>query len=167
MQVESSSRSDQENTAPSTTNSMETVDNSNLKFFTLKPIYTVENWANNDWETRISVVVLLPSRTGRSIADHYVEVLPDGKSLKLTVVWPTGMTDPDVMPRIWTDKNNDASKREGAARAAAFQPLLRSLRVDTTKPIESTCNINLPHVVKNDTNLEHSGNIQHIVVQNR
>lgn len=52
---------------------------SEFKVMTFNPIYVYGKWENDDWESRISVAVLLPSGTGRKNENHRVEVSEDGK----------------------------------------------------------------------------------------
>ncbi len=96
----------------------------------------------------------MPSGTGRSDEDNIVEVLPNGKAMKLTVRWPGGMVDPDIMHRIWTTKVDQNSKKEGSPRPAGFLPFLRTLRSNTSEHIESTSIIKLPCTVNADCNLD-------------
>lgn len=124
------------------------------------PIYLIGEWMNDESETRISVAILLPSGIGKKTDDYSVSISQDGRSLNLSVKWPVAMSSPNVMHRFWTDGNNDQKNRaEGAVRAAAFRRPLCLLRKNTSRPIMSTCTIELPCVVKSESKIVEEKNV--------
>lgn len=130
----------------------------------VKPIYVLGEWENHSWDKRVSVAVLVPSVIGKNPSAYNVQVSPDGKTLFVTVVWPKGMTDPDVLYRVWTEATLDSVNAEGTARAAEFRLIMRSLRSNSAQNITSTCSIEIPKPVKTNCDLEKNGNIQAIHV---
>lgn len=68
----------------------------------LTPLYMFVESNNKDFESRVSVAILLPSGVGRNTDEYKVQACPDGKSLEITITWPKGMSNPDVIRKAWT-----------------------------------------------------------------
>ena len=100
----------------------------------------------------------------KNTSDHSMQIIDEGNTLSLSVEWPKGMSDPDVLHSMWVNSSTPEVRIEGAARSAGFRPLLRSLRANTSELILSTCKIPLPVTIRSESDIA-PGNIKHLTIR--
>ena len=90
-----------------------------------KPIYLIGEWKDRREDQRVTVAVLMPSRSFENPRDHDLKVSDDGMNLQLTVTWPRSMTDLNFLYKLEID--SDPKIFEHHPRVLPFRPYLRKL----------------------------------------
>ena len=123
-----------------------TIDFSNKKQLTFKPLYLSSCWVERETtKKRITVAIVLPSGVGTG--NFSLRILENGMSIELKVVWPNPLANLNIMYRKWPSDPTDPIKKYHP-KMIEFESSLNELRDRSSEFIESYARIPLPFCVQ-------------------
>jgi hypothetical protein len=133
----------------------------NVSKFTLPPTEmvlpsTAFSWTDRALRKRVSIFVLLPS--GCKMNDVKPKVEPGGMSVKIKYFWPSLMSDPKKIFKVFKDARNNLLYDADHSRTVAYNEMIRSLKVTRnaatdgtdSSEITSTITVELPIQVEEE-----------------